>query len=110
MNSSKKNIVQIQQDYVSRFSSEIFNRPGLGKRTRILLNLAMLTMAGEREVLRKFIYDALDLGCSRTAIRETLLQTISFAGHNKVSLATNIAQEVFMEIDKLRHKSRQKAR
>ena len=98
MHSSKKNVAQIQQDYFSEFSSEIF------------LNLAMLTMAGEREVLRKFIHDALDLGCSRTAIRETLLQTICFAGHNKVSLATNIAQEVFTEIDKLRLNSRQKAR
>ena len=100
-----------QQDYVTEFAwGEIFNRPGLPKRTRILLNLAMLTVLGERVVLRHHIRGALNLGCTRTAIREALLQAVTFAGFNKVSLATNLAQQVFAEIDAARRHSRRPAR
>ncbi len=89
-----------QQDYVTELAwGEIFSRPGLGKKTRILLNLAMLTVMGERDVLKHHIGGALRLGCTRTAIREALLQAGTFAGLNKVSLATMVAQEVFAEAD-----------
>jgi alkylhydroperoxidase/carboxymuconolactone decarboxylase family protein YurZ len=100
-----------QQDYVTEFAwGEIFNRPGLPKKTRILLNLAMLTVLGEREVLRHHVRGALRLGCTRTAIREALLQASTFAGFNKVSLATNAAHEVFAEADAAQSQSKPKTR
>ena len=104
-------VSRAQQDYVTEFAwGEIFNRPGLPKTTRILLNLAMLTVLGEREVLRHHVRGALRLGCTRTAIREAMLQAITFAGFNKVSLATNAAHEVFAEIGAAKTRSKPKSR
>ena len=90
-----------QQDYVTEFAwGEIFARRGLPPKTRILLNLAMLTMLGEWQVLGFHIGGALRLGCSRTEIRETLIQTNTFAGFINSTFACNVAQEGFNEVDK----------
>ncbi len=89
-----------QQDYVTEFAwGEVFARSGLPAKTRILLNLAMLTQLGEWQVLRFHIGGALRLGCTRTEIRETLIQTNTFAGFVRSTLACGVAQEVFKEAD-----------
>jgi len=68
------------QEYVTEFAwGEIFSRPGLDQQTRILLNLAMLVVQGESRVLALHIRAALNLGCSRTEVREVLIQTCTFA-------------------------------
>ncbi len=90
-----------QQDYVTEFAwGEVFARPGLPQKTRILLNIAMLTMLGEWQVLGFHVGGALRLGCSRTEIREALIQTNTFAGFIRSTLACGVAQEVFNAVDR----------
>ena len=87
------------QEYVTEFSwGEIFSRPGLNQQTRILLNLAMLVVQGESRVLSLHIRTALNLGCSRTEVREALIQTCTFAGFAKSTQACKSAQDIFDEL------------
>ena len=89
------------QEYVTEFAwGEIFSRPGLDQKTRILLNLAMLVVQGEARVLLLHIRAAMNLGCSRIEVREALIQTCTFAGFAKATQACKLAQEVFDELDK----------
>ena len=89
-----------QQGYVTEFAwGEVFARPGLPQKTRILLNLAMLTMLGEWQVLSFHVGAALRLGCSRSEIREALIQTNTFAGFVSSTLACGVAQQVFNNVD-----------
>jgi alkylhydroperoxidase/carboxymuconolactone decarboxylase family protein YurZ len=91
---------QAIQEYVTEFAwGEIFSRPGLDQKTRILLNLAMLAVQGESRVLSLHIRAALNLDCSRTEIEETLIQTCTFAGFAKSTQACRLAQEIFDELD-----------
>ena len=88
------------QEYVTEFAwGEIFSRPGLDQKTRILLNLAMLVVQGEARVLSLHIRAALNLGCSRTEVREALIQTCTFAGFAKSTQACKLAQEIFDQLD-----------
>lgn len=76
------------QEYVTEFAwGEIYSRPGLDQQARILLNLAMLVVQGESRVLALHIRAALNLGCSRTEVREVLIQTCIFAGFAKSTQA-----------------------
>ena len=88
------------QDYVTEIAwGEIFSRPGLDEKTRILLNLAMLAVQGENRVLALHIRAAVNLGCSREEIREALVQTVIFAGFVKATQACRTAQDVFDALD-----------
>ena len=88
------------QEYVTEFAwGEIFSRPGLDQKTRILLNLAMLVVQGETRVLSLHIRAALNLGCSRIEVREALIQTCTFAGFAKSTQACKLAQEIFDQLD-----------
>jgi len=88
------------QEYVTEFAwGEIFSCPELDQQTRILLNLAMLVVQGESRVLALHIRAALNLGCSRTEVREVLIQTCTFAGFAKSTQACKLAQDIFDELD-----------
>ncbi len=88
------------QEYVTEIAwGEIFSRPGLDEKTRILLNLAMLTVQGETRVLALHIRAAVNLGCSHEEIRETLIQTMTFAGVVRATQACRTAQDVFDALD-----------
>ena len=88
------------QEYVTEIAwGEIFSRPGLDEKTRILLNLAMLTVQGENRVLALHIRAAVNLGCSHEEIRETLIQTMTFAGVVRAAQASRTAQDVFDALD-----------
>ena len=88
------------QEYVTEFAwGEIFCRPGLDQKTRILLNLAMLVVQGETRVLSLHIRAALNLGCSQVEVREALIQTCTFAGFAKSTQACKLAQDIFDELN-----------
>jgi 4-carboxymuconolactone decarboxylase len=58
----------------------VWGRPGLGLKTRSLLNLAMLTALNRPHELRLHVRGALNNGCTREEIRETLLQAAVYCG------------------------------
>jgi 4-carboxymuconolactone decarboxylase len=58
----------------------VWARPGLDRRTRSLINLAMLTALGSGHELDVHVRGAITNGATETEIRETLLQAAVYCG------------------------------
>jgi len=78
---------------------EIWTRPGLSRKTRSMLNLAMLTALNRPAELRLHLRGALTNGVTRDEIKEILLQTGIYCGIPACLDAFKTASEVFREID-----------
>jgi 4-carboxymuconolactone decarboxylase len=59
---------------------DVWTRPGLDRRTRSLINLAMLTALNRMHEFRVHVRGAVNNGCTTEEIRETLLQAIVYCG------------------------------
>jgi 4-carboxymuconolactone decarboxylase len=73
----------------------IWTRPGLDRRTRSLLNLAMLTTLNRGHEFKLHVQGALNNGVSQSEIMETLLQATVYAGVPAGVEAFRLAREVF---------------
>ncbi len=87
-------------DFINRYAwGEIWNRPGLDRRTRSMLTLALLTARGHREEFKPHIIAALNNGLTREEIKEVILHTALYAGLPAANTAFHLAAEVFKELD-----------
>lgn len=77
--------------------NDIWNRPGLDRRTRSMLNLAMLTALNRGPELRLHVNGALNNGLSKEDIREVFLQAAIYCGVPAAVEAFRVAREVFKE-------------
>ena len=75
--------------------NDIWNRPGLDRKTRSLLNLAMLAALGKEHELKLHINGALNNGLSKEQIREVFLQVAIYCGVPAAVVAFRCAKEVF---------------
>lgn len=75
----------------------VWTRPGLPRRTRSLLNLAMLTALNRPHEVRLHVRGALRNGCTREEIMETLLQAAIYCGVPAAIDSFRIAREVLGE-------------
>ncbi|HEX4986806.1 MAG TPA: carboxymuconolactone decarboxylase family protein [Burkholderiales bacterium] len=73
---------------------------GLPKKTRSMLNLAMLSALNRPHELKMHIGGALRNGVTRAEIREVLLQVAIYCGIPAGVDAFRVARETFAEIDK----------
>jgi 4-carboxymuconolactone decarboxylase len=78
----------------------VWTREGLSRKTRSMLNLAMLTALNRPHELKMHIKGALTNGVTRDEIREVLLQTAIYCGVPAGVDAFRTAREVFAELDK----------
>lgn len=78
---------------------EIWTRPGLERKQRSMLNLAMLTALNRPNELRLHVRGALTNGVTREEIKEILLQACIYCGIPAGLDAFKVASEVFQEID-----------
>jgi 4-carboxymuconolactone decarboxylase len=78
----------------------VWTREGLSRKTRSMLNLAMLTALNRPHELKMHIKGALTNGVTREEIREVLLQTAIYCGVPAGVDAFRTAREVFAELDK----------
>jgi len=93
------------QELITRYAwGEIWNRPGLPKKTRSLLTLAMLLALNRNEEFRMHIKAALAMGVSRDEIQELLLQAAIYCGVPAANAAFHAAEEVFESMDSAKHK------
>ena len=83
----------------------IWGREGLSKKTRSMLNLAMLCALNRPHELRMHLAGALRNGVTREEIREVLLQVAIYCGMPAGVDAFRNAREVFAEIDGAKAKS-----
>jgi 4-carboxymuconolactone decarboxylase len=76
---------------------KIWGRPGLDRRQRSLLNLAMIGVLNRPHELKAHIRGALNNGVSPAEIREVFLQVMIYAGVPAAVDSFRIAGEVFAE-------------
>ena len=76
--------------------NDIWNRPGLSRKTRSMLNLAMLTALGKDHELKLHVRGALNTGLTRDEIKEVFLQAAIYAGVPAAVAAFRAAKEVFL--------------
>lgn len=86
------------QELVTEYCwDEIWNRPGLDRRTRSLLNLAMLTALNRPHELKLHVRGALNNGVTKEEMREVFLQAAIYCGVPAAVEAFRCAREVFAE-------------
>lgn len=76
----------------------IWTRDGLSRKTRSLLNLAMITALNRPHELKAHVLGALNNGCSKDEIMETFLQTAIYCGVPAAMDSFRIARTVFTEM------------
>ena len=87
------------QELVTRYCwGDIWNRPGLDRKTRSLLNLVMLTALNRPHELRLHIKGGLNNGLTKVEIREALLQAAVYCGVPAGVDSFRSAKEVFKEL------------
>jgi 4-carboxymuconolactone decarboxylase len=75
----------------------VWGRPGLPRKTRSMLNLAMLTALNRPHELKLHVKGALKNGLSREEIMEVLLQAAIYCGVPAAVDAFRTAREAFKE-------------
>jgi len=77
----------------------VWSRPGLSRKMRSLLNLAMLTALNRPHEVKLHLKGALNNGCSKEEIMEVLLQAAIYCGVPAAVDSFRLAREVFNEIE-----------
>lgn len=86
------------QELVTEYCwDRIWNRPGLERKTRSMINIAMLTALNRPHELKLHIKGAVRNGVSRDEIREILLQTAIYCGVPAAIDSFRIAREAMAE-------------
>lgn len=87
------------QELVTEYCwGEVWNRPGLDRKTRSLLNLAMLTALNRPHEIKLHVRGALNNGLSKQDIMEVFLQTAIYCGVPAAIDSFRNAREVFKEM------------
>ena len=86
------------QDLITRYAwGDVWSRPGLDRRTRSCITLAMLAALHHDDELAMHVRAAVRNGVSREEIVEVLLQVAVYAGVPAANRAFGIAQRVLRE-------------
>ncbi len=91
---------QAMQELVTEYCwGEVWSRPGLERRTRSLINLAMLTALNRHHELKTHIRGAINNGVSKQEIAEVFMQTAIYCGVPAALESFRNAKEVFKEME-----------
>jgi len=77
----------------------IWNRDGLERKTRSLLNLAMLTALNRSHELAVHVRGAINNGVTAAEVQETLLQAAVYAGAPAALESFRVAEKVLREME-----------
>ncbi len=87
------------QDFVTQYCwGEVWTRPGLDRKTRSFLNLAMLTALNRPHEIKIHVKGALNNGLTKEEIAEVFLQAAIYCGVPAAIDSFRIAKEVFAEM------------
>ncbi|MGE3869574.1 MAG: carboxymuconolactone decarboxylase family protein, partial [Pseudorhodoplanes sp.] len=88
------------QDLVTEYCwGAVWGREGLPRKTRSMLNLAMISILNRPHELRAHIRGALTNGVTKAEIAEVFLQVAIYAGVPAAIDSFRLAREVFKEMD-----------
>ena len=92
------------QDFITRTAwGEVWSRPGLDRRTRSMLTLALLAALGHERELGLHVRAAVTNGLTVDEIGEVLLHTAVYAGVPASNTALAVAQQVLTDLGLLPH-------
>jgi 4-carboxymuconolactone decarboxylase len=87
------------QEIVTQYCwGEVWGRPNLERKTRSLLNLAMLSALNRPHEVKLHVRGALNNGVTKDEIREVFLQVAIYCGVPAAMDSFRIAKEVFKEM------------
>ena len=85
------------QEFITRYAwGEIWQRPGLTRRERSLITLAMLVSLNRETEFRMHIWAAFNNGVTEEEIRELLIHAGIYCGLPAANAAIHVAEEVIM--------------
>jgi len=86
------------QDLITRYAwGEIWTRPGLPRRTRSLITLALMVALNRGDEFRMHVRAAANNGVTREEIKELLLHAAIYCGVPAANSAFHAAEEVLAE-------------
>jgi 4-carboxymuconolactone decarboxylase len=86
------------QEYITNSAwGAIWSRPGLTKRERSMITIAILTALGLEEELEMHLHASKNTGASPEDIKEVLMHVGVYAGVPRTNGAMKIAKKVFIE-------------
>lgn len=88
----------IQEFVTATAWGQIWSRPGLDRRTRSLINLAMLTALNRNHELAVHVRGAITNGCTTEEIQEVLLQVAVYCGAPAALESFRVAEKTLNEI------------
>lgn len=87
------------QEIVTQYCwGEIWGRPGLDRRTRSIINLAMISALNRQHEVKMHVKGAINNGLSKEEIREVFLQVAIYCGVPAGVDSFRTAKEVFAEL------------
>ena len=92
----------LQQLVTTYCWGEVWGREGLDRKTRSIINLAMISALNRPHELAAHVRGAINNGLSRDEIKEVLLQVGIYCGVPAMVDSFRIAREVLGEIDAAR--------
>ena len=86
------------QELVTEYCwNEIWNRPGLDRKTRSIINLSMLTALNRPHEIKLHVLGAINNGLTKAEISEVFLQAAIYCGVPAAIDSFRVAREVFKE-------------
>lgn len=88
------------QELVTQYCwGDVWNRPGLERKTRSFLNLAMITALNRPHELKLHVRGAINNGLTKDEIKEVFLQGAIYCGVPAAIDSFRVATEVFKEMN-----------
>jgi len=88
------------QDFITRYGwGEIWQRPGLTRRTRSLLTLVLMVALNREEEFRMHVHAAFRNGVTREEISEAILHAAIYCGLPAANAACKWAEQEIAKID-----------
>lgn len=84
---------------MSTVMGDVWGRPGLEKKQRALITIALLTALDKPQQLRAYVVGGLNLGLTREEICETIMHVSVYAGFPAAIQGLGVANEVFCDFD-----------
>ena len=91
---------EFQQQITEYCWNDVWNRPGLERKTRSMLNIAMLASLGREDEFKLHVRASRNTGVTRDEVKEILMQVAIYAGVPAANTAFRLAREVFEQVDK----------
>ena len=88
------------QEYITNSAwGAVWSRPGLTKRERSLIVIALMTALGQEEELALHLRATQNTGATKEDVKEVLLQTAVYAGVPATNTAFKIAKKIYAEFE-----------